>query len=129
MIVDTSAVVAILRAEPNSAALEHALAQVGGHLMSAATRVELSLVLAATHTEQEVDEVLVGWGVSVVPFTAEQAKVAAEGHRVFGKGNHPAKLNLGDTYSYALARATGRPLLCTGNDFALTDLALALPEP
>lgn len=128
MIVDTSAVVAVLKREPGHEAILDALAAPGPHLMAAPTRVELGLVLAATLTPADLDAVLSGWGIEVVAFTPDDAQEAGAAHLRFGRGHHPARLNLGDTFSYALARRHGQALLAVGADFAQTDLAV-LPEP
>lgn len=122
MIVDTSAVVAVVRQEPEAEQLVELLSSDGPHRMSAATRVELGVVLGKAMDESAVDRLLDAFGIEVVPLTAHQARLASTAHRRFGRGNHPAKLNLGDTYSYALAADTAEPLLCIGNDLAQTDL-------
>ena len=79
---------------------------------------------AAPAAALELDAFLEETGIVVAPATPSQARAARLAYRRFGKGRHPARLNLGDCFAYALARETGEPLLCKGNDFAATDLAL-----
>nr|WP_269779205.1 type II toxin-antitoxin system VapC family toxin [Propioniciclava soli] len=102
-----------------------AMAGEASHQMSAATRVELGLVLGGQLSEDDIDRRLAELGIDVVAFTPKQARLASEGHRRYGRGHHRARLNLGDTFSYALARDTGFTLLCVGDDFRRTDLPVA----
>ena len=74
----------------------------------------------------ELDPILRNFGIEIVQVTPEQAAVAREAYRKFGKGNHPAKLNLGDCFAYALAKARGEPLLFKGDDFRRTDVEAVL---
>lgn len=127
MIVDTSAIVAIIKGEATATAIAEVLAASAGSQMSAPTRVELALVVGTMMSTDELDHLLTQYGIEVVSFSPTQARLADEAHRRFGRGNHPARLNLGDTYTYALARDAGQPVLCSGNDFAQTDVLLALP--
>lgn len=127
MIVDTSAIVAILRAEPDAEDYIDALAHAAAPQMSAATYVEAAVVVDANR-----DPVLSGRfddlvaDIEVVPMTRELAHMARRAYRDFGKGSgHPARLNLGDCFSYALARGSGEPLLYKGDDFGHTDVASA----
>ncbi len=127
MIVDTSAIVAILRAEPDAEDYIDALAHAAAPKMSAATYVEAAVVVDANR-----DPVLSGRfddlvaDIEVVPMTRELAHIARRAYRDFGKGSgHPARLNLGDCFSYALARGSGEPLLYKGDDFGHTDVASA----
>ncbi|MDQ0424847.1 type II toxin-antitoxin system VapC family toxin [Cellulomonas iranensis] len=126
MIVDTSAVVAILLGEPHAEALARTALSAPHARMSAATFVELSAVVAQRDAPQQrrrVEHVLDRLGVEVVALTPEHARLAAEAYREFGRGSgHPARLNLGDCFSYALASALDEPLLFVGDDFARTDL-------
>lgn len=123
MIVDTSALVAIFRSEPTASALRARLCAPGPHLMSSATFVELTAVLRAEKSVREVDALLAALDITVVALTVEQARLAAQAYRDYGRGSgSPARLNLGDTFSYALAKDTGRPLLCVGDDFPGTDV-------
>lgn len=130
MIVDTSAVVAVLKDEDDADLYADALARATAPKLSAATFVELSVVVDATRDpvlSRRLDDVLAVAEVTVEPFTPEHAALARQAYRDYGRGTgHPARLNLGDCFSYALARATGEPLLFKGDDFSATDLRSAL---
>lgn len=126
MVVDTSAVVAILRMEPDAAHFAESLAAADVRLMSAANLVEAGIILGARFgpdAEQDLDLLVARAGIEIVPVTPEQATIARRAFRAFGKGQHPAGLNFGDCFAYALAKASGQPLLFKGNDFAQTDIA------
>lgn len=123
MIVDTSAIVALVRDEPSADKIAQALALPGNHVMNAATRTELGIVTQAELSESAVNELLNALGISVVPHTPELAIAAGDAYRRFGRGNHPAKLNYGDTFAYALAAERNEPILCVGDDFSQTDIA------
>ena len=126
MIVDTSAVVAVAREEGASPHLKRILLSHRASLMSAASYVELTIVLRPDHPIPMVDRLLDALDVTPVPVTAAQARLAAQAYRDYGKGSgSPARLNLGDTFSYALAKDTGRPLLFVGEDFTHTDVTPA----
>ena len=125
VVLDTSAVVAILQGEQGNAALVERLATASPRLLSTAARVELGIVFEARFGaagRDLVDRFLRDAAVELVDVTAETAERAMSAWRRFGKGRHPAGLNLGDCFSYALADQSGLPLLCTGEDFAATDL-------
>lgn len=130
MIVDTSAMVAIARREPDRDAIVRVLDGLVGAKISAATVVELTAVMIGKGVREpaaRIDEMLREWQIETVPFDAEQASLAQAALRTYGRGSgHPAKLNLGDCYSYALAKAKGEPLLFVGDDFAHTDIRSAL---
>ena len=123
IVVDTSAIVAVLFSEPGSAELERHL--LGDRcVMSAATRVELGIVIEAktgSAGTQLLEELLGRVGIEIVPVDAELAQEAVLSWRRFGKGRHQAGLNFGDTFSYALSRRLRQPLLFVGNDFSHTD--------
>ena len=128
MVIDTSAVVATLLGEPMAARLTAALNADALRLMSAATLVECALVLEGRHGaagRQALDDFVADLAVEIVPLDAVQAELAREAFRRFGKGLHPAGLNYGDEFAYALAKARGEPLLFDGDDFARTDIASA----
>lgn len=131
MIVDTSAVVAVLRGEADAAIYQEALATASTVRMSAATLVETGAVIDSARDpviSRRLDELLTLLEAVVEPFTPEQATVARAAYRDFGRGSgHPAHLNLGDCFSYALARTTGETLLFKGEDFGHTDVRSALP--
>jgi ribonuclease VapC len=125
MIIDTSAVLAILQDEPESPQIRHAIEDDPIRLMSAATYLEASMVVEARFGEaggRELDLLLHVARVEVVAVDREQADVARDGFRRYGKGRHRAALNFGDCFSYALARGSGEPLLFKGQDFVHTDV-------
>ena len=123
-VVDTSAIVAVLFAEPGSEEIERKLVD-SSCVMSAATRVELGIVIEAktgAAGTQLLDELLARIEIQIEPVDASQAEEAVVCWRRFGKGRHPAGLNYGDTFAYALARRMGQPLLFIGDDFSQTDV-------
>lgn len=123
-VVDTSTVLAVLFDEPERAALEPRL-MAEPCVMSAATRVELGIVVEARTGPagtQLLEELLARAGIEIVPLDGPQANEALVAWRRFGKGRHAAGLNLGDCFSYALSRTRGQPLLFVGDDFAQTDV-------
>ena len=125
MVVDTSAISAILFGEPEGAAFLRALAGPERKIMSAFTRLEASIVVEARKGEagaRALAELLAASGVDTVPFDIGQAELALDAWRRYGKGRHPAGLNLGDCAAYALARFSGEPLLHKGEDFSKTDV-------
>lgn len=130
MIVDTSAILAIALGEPGWEMVASALTSDPNNAMAAPTYVELRAVATRrldTAGVRLVDRLLKEAEISVVPFDAAHAEVAARAYADFGKGSgHPAALNLGDTFSYALAIVEDQPLLFVGNDFSLTDVRRAL---
>jgi ribonuclease VapC len=130
VIVDTSALVAILRDEPDAGRFIDALAAEAGPRMSAATQIETAAVVDANGDpvlSRRLDELLAATGMQVEPLTEEHARIARQAYQDFGKGSgHPAGLNLGDCFSYALAAATGERLLFKGNDLSETDVTPAL---
>lgn len=130
MIVDTSAVIAILRAEPLAEPLAGAILAAGGARMSAAGYVEAAAVvdrIGDPVLSRRLDELLALLGIELVAFDAAQAGAARAAYADFGKGSgHLAALNFGDCLTYGLAKVTGLPLLYVGDDFAQTDLHPAL---
>lgn len=131
MIVDSSAIVAILNREPDAKRYEEALAAAPEGRISVANLLEASIVVegrGGISAGYELDLLLNRYGIEPVPVTVEQLAAARRAWRRFGKGNHPAGLNFGDCFAYALAEAAGEPLLFKGDDFALTDVAAAV-EP
>jgi ribonuclease VapC len=129
VIVDTSAIVSILLDEAHAGPLVEILSAATSVKISAATAVELSAVLTRRlrpEQQRRVERLLDVWEVELVPFDAEQAAIARQAYRDFGRGSgHRAALNLGDCYSYALAVTTGEPLLFVGDDFVHTDVVAA----
>ncbi len=126
MIVDTSALVAVLRREPEYEAFSSLLLGAPGSRLSAMTYLETRLVTTALGGTDELETLLELLALKVEPFDHAQAKVAAAAFERFGKGRHPAKLNFGDCASYALAKVMNEPLLFKGGDFGKTDLTPAL---
>lgn len=130
MIVDTSALIAILAQEPGADALADALSRADSPALSAASYVEAAVVIDARRDpalSRAFDRFLSDNGISVEPVTPAQAKVAREAYRDFGRGSgHPARLNFGDCFSYALARDKNMQLLFKGDDFGHTDVDAAL---
>ncbi len=129
MILDTSVIMAILHKEPESAVFSARIADAYPVAISAATMVELTMVTegrGGDGARVEVDLLLAQAQVEVIPFTAEHAALAADGWRRYGKGRHPAGLNLGDCFAYALAQSRNEPLLFKGADFSLTDVKAAI---
>jgi ribonuclease VapC len=129
MVVDTSAMIAIQFAEPESSALTIAILASEARLMSAATYVEYVAVLARRFPRfaaaEWVERAVAGLGIRVVDVTAAHALLAADALERFGRTRHPAGLNYGDSFAYALAKATGEPLLFKGDDFSRTDVVAA----
>jgi ribonuclease VapC len=127
MVVDSSAVVAILEDEPERARFVRLLAGDEVRLISAVGRVECTCVVEGRRRDPgraALERFLAEAAIEIVAVTPEQAQLACEAFRRFGKGRHPAALNIGDCFAYALAKATGEPLLCKGDDFSRTDLQL-----
>jgi ribonuclease VapC len=126
MVIDTSAIVAIALDEPQAAAFEERIADDPVRLISAATVLEAAIVLESRLGEaggREFDLWLLKVGADIVPVDADQIAAARRAWRRFGKGRHPAGLNYGDCFSYALAFSRGEPLLFKGEDFGKTDLS------
>ena len=125
MIVDTSAVMSILFGESGAERYDEAIAEAPHCLMSVVNFLEAAIVLESRSgavAGQELDAFIEEAAIELAPVTADQAQAARRAWRRFGKGNHPAGLNFGDCYAYALAEATGEPLLFEGRNFALTDV-------
>ncbi len=129
MVIDTSAVVAILFDEEGAERFGAAIEADPTRLMSAASVLEASLVVEGELDEageRELDLLLLRAGIETVAFNQEQLRVARHAFREYGKGRHAAGLNFGGCFSYALSRTTGEPLLFKGADFAKTDVAACL---
>ncbi|MBV8701515.1 type II toxin-antitoxin system VapC family toxin [Bradyrhizobium sp.] len=125
MVIDTSAIVAIALNEPDAADLERRIADDPVRLISAATVLEVTIVLETRLGDaggREFDLWLLKIGAEIVPVDAEQTDAARRAWRRFGKGRHGAALNYGDCFAYALAVTRGEPLLFKGEDFAKTDV-------
>jgi ribonuclease VapC len=127
MVLDTSAVIAILQNEPGSDHLVKAMESAGTLRISAASAVEAGIIMLTRYGEEgelELDLLLHRLGITVVPVTESLAAMARHAYRKFGKGRHPARLNFGDCFAYALAVSLNEPLLFTGDDFSKTDVRL-----
>lgn len=132
MVVDTSALLAILLGEPERYDCIALLAGADDPLISTATLVEASIVMQARTGDegvQDLDDLLAVAGVRPVAVDADQAVLARQAFARFGTGRAAAGLNFGDCFAYALARAMGRPLLFKGTDFAQTDVTAAVASP
>jgi ribonuclease VapC len=128
MILDSSAVIAILLGEPEAGAFEETIQRRGRCLISVASVLECTLVLRKRLGKAGVarlDRFVAEWPVRIREFDLDQLRWARFAVETYGRGQHPAKLNFGDCFSYALAKSTGEPILFKGTDFSLTDLATA----
>jgi len=130
MIVDTSALIAILRDEEDAMAYARAIANAAISRISAATYVETAAVIDASRdpiASRRFDDLLHEAQFAIEPVTEVQARIAREAYRDFGRrSGHPARLNFGDCFAYALAKAMNEPLLFKGDDFTRTDITSAL---
>ena len=129
MVVDSSAVLAILFNEPERDMFSDALADAGIRLMSSVNALEAAVVVSSrkgSYGVREFDLLLHRAEFEVVPFTADHLRLARDAYERYGKGRHPAGLNLGDCCAYALARHTGESLLFKGGDFPRTDVVPVL---
>ena len=125
MIIDSSAIASILFMEADSGHFSTKIADNWPRRMSVASLLESTMVVegrAGPSSSYDIDDLLEEYEIELVPVSVEQARAARVAWRRFGKGNHPARLNFGDCFSYALAKTTGEPLLFKGDDFAQTDL-------
>lgn len=129
LVVDTSAMVAILEREPEADWLSDQLADASERVMTAASVVELGLVLEsrAPSAVGIAQRALRDARIATTPVDEVLAQRAIDAWRRFGKGRHPASLNFGDCFTYALAEHSGYPILCVGDDFARTDLTIRRP--
>ena len=125
MVIDTSALVALLQDEPERGAFNEAIEAADRRSMSVVSFVEASMILETRFGPDGVralDLVIAKADIELVPVDAEQAHAARTAFRAYGKRRHPAGLNFGDCFAYALARTLGEPLLFKGSDFSLTDV-------
>ncbi|BCW90315.1 Ribonuclease VapC36 [Alphaproteobacteria bacterium SO-S41] len=128
MIIDSSALVSVIRREEDHQVFFDTITKADTAFLSAATLAETSIVLLG-RTQRvdlywELDALIAQNAIAVEPVTAEDARTARDAFRAYGKGRHPASLNFGDCFTYALARRLWQPILCKGNDFALTDASI-----
>lgn len=126
MIVDTSALIAILRDEPEASFCATAIEQAAHRRISAANFLEAAVVIDGSRdpiASRRFDELVKEAGLIIEPITEAQARIARDAYRDFGRwSGHPAQLNFGDCFAYALAKVTGEPLLFKGDNFSYTDL-------
>jgi len=129
MILDSSVLVAILQEEPEAQSLLKTLANYRGILrLSAANHLEAAIVVDRNKNAElssRLDALIEELEIEIVPVSADHAEIGRRAYLEFGKGNHPARLNFGDCFAYALAKTTGEPLLFKGDDFTHTDLTPA----
>lgn len=129
MIIDTSAIVAILNDEPERPAFNEAIERTDTRLMSAGTFIEVSIVIESSRGYdglRDFDLLLATAAIELVPVDIEQAQIARQAYRQYGKRRHAAGLNFGDCFAYALSKTTGLPLLYKGKDFSKTDVVSAI---
>jgi ribonuclease VapC len=133
MIVDTSAVIAILKNEPEADVFSEAMEEAKEVRISAASYLEANIVVGKYKDPiltARLEEILENPGMQIEPVTVAQAKIARKAYSDYGKGSgHPANLNFGDCFSYALAREKREPILFKGDDFGHTDLRSAVKQP
>ena len=125
MVIDTSALIAILQDEPERRSFNDAVKSAERRLMSAATLLETSIIIESRFGSEgvrDLDLYISKAQIDVAPVDLDQAYVARAAYRQYGKGQHRAALNYGDCFSYALAKTEGEPLLFKGTDFVHTDL-------
>jgi ribonuclease VapC len=131
MIVDTSALMAILLDEPEAEACAQAIEDAAVCRMSAGNWLEAGVVIDSIGdaiASRRLDDLIQQASVEIEPVTAEQARIGRDAYRDFGRGSgHPAQLNFGDCFAYALAKTSGEALLFKGGDFGHTDITPALP--
>src|SRR5215471_21799130 len=128
MVIDTSALVAILLNEPERRAFNQQIAADEVRLLSAGALIETSIVIESRKgpsARAELDLFLATANITTVPVSVEHAEIARDAYRTYGKGKHPAGLNFGDCFSYALSSVRGEPLLYKGDDFGKTDIRSA----
>jgi len=131
MVIDSSALIAVLLGEPDAEVFSEAIANASKRIVSAFSALETSIVIESKKGDpggRELDLLLHKARIEIVPINEEQFELARRAWRDFGKGRHPAGLNIGDCCSYALSKYSGEPLLFKGEDFSKTDIQSALPQ-
>jgi ribonuclease VapC len=131
MVIDTSALIAVMTSEPDAERYESAIDRDSRRLMSVASLLEAAIVLENRFGQdgsRELDELLRRLPIEVVSVDGDQLEWARYAARTYGRGRHPAALNFGDCFSYALARTTGERLLYKGSDFSRTDVRSAFDQ-
>lgn len=129
MVIDTSAILAIILREPEAQIFEEKIAHATARIISVASVFEASVVLQGRLDRPRItqlDELIADTPIEIWAVSVEQLTWARYALETFGRGRHPAKLNFGDCFTYALAKSTGEPLLFKGSDFSLTDLKSAV---
>jgi ribonuclease VapC len=133
MVIDSSALVALLLGEPETATFVAAIAAAPRRLMSTASYLETAIVMTSrigSSGLEKLNGLLNGLSIELTPFSPDQAVLAVAAHRAYGRGSgHPAALNFGDCFSYALAKHLDEPLLFKGGDFSLTDIIPVIQAP
>ena len=132
MIIDSSALIAILYEEPEAPLYDRMISQAPRPRMSVANFLEATMVVESRDDDEkgsELERLRERLDIELVPVTLDQMRVAQRAWRKFGKGNDPAALNYGDCFAYALASVSAEPLLFKGDDFAQTDIPPAHPAP
>ena len=125
MVIDSSALVAILFGEPEAGGFVDAIAEAESRLMSAANLLEAAIVVdnqIGPEAGRQLDRFVEQARIEIAPVTERHARIARQAYLDYGRGNHPAKLNFGDCFAYALAKATGEAVLSKGDDFEQTDI-------
>ena len=128
MIIDTSALVSILDQEAEADRLARAIAAASERMLSAANLVETGIVMQVRRGDEaarDLDLLLAKLKIEIIPVSEKQANLARRAFQHYGRGRHPAKLNFGDCFAYALAKDSSAPLLFKGNDFSQTDIMIA----
>ena len=129
MIVDTSVLIALLREEPEAERFVSIMIREPGNLkIAAANYLEAAIVTDSNGSEllsARLGELMDFFHIDVIPVSRYHADIARKAYRTYGRGHHPARLNFGDCFSYALSKASGEPLLFKGDDFAATDIVAA----
>ena len=129
MIIDTSALLAILQDEPERRNFNEIIAAKDQRSISVASFVEISIIVEARFASEgirDLDHFITAARIDIIPVDLDQGRLAREAYRLYGKGRHPAGLNFGDCFSYALAKSSARPLLYKGKDFSQTDIESAV---
>jgi len=129
VILDTSAIIAVLRDEPEAAAMAQAIEQAGACHVSVVSYVEAAIVIDSSRSpvsSRRFDDFFRQAHIVIESVLPEHARIAREAYRDFGKGRHRAGLNFGDCFAYSLAKTTGQPLLYKGNEFRRTDVEPAM---
>jgi len=129
MVIDTSVLIAIAFGEPDASSFEASMEDAEVRLISAASVLEASIVMRqkfGVSGAARLDELMARWPLQIVPFDADQLQWARFAVETYGRGQHPARLNFGDCFTYPLAKSSNEPILFKGTDFAQTDVHCVL---